>query len=103
DRFGDVGGLLAELPVDGPPGATIQGGSLGFNAAGTGGRLLANGAPDLYTVNPSFDQVLRIDNVNSYQYDAWELKIIKRLHRNWQMQASYSWSKAFGQAETYQS
>ena len=52
-------------------------------------------------MNPLFNQILRIDNANSYDYDAIEVKIVRRLHRNWQMQASYSWSEAFGQAEFF--
>ena len=78
--------------------SVADGGNLGFfqNAA-----LLPNGAPDLYAVNNNFNQILRIGNYNSYTYEAYEVKIVKRLHRNWQMQASYSWSKAFGQAESF--
>ena len=72
-----------------------------------GGNLTAsgtkkpNGAPDLYAVNPNFNQILRVGNYNTFNYEAYELKIVKRLHRNWQMQASYTWSKAFGQAENF--
>ncbi|MGH9867315.1 MAG: carboxypeptidase regulatory-like domain-containing protein [Candidatus Polarisedimenticolia bacterium] len=95
DRFGEAGGVLGIIS-----GGQI-GGSFGFNAANGGGKNTANGAPDLYTVSPTFNQVLRVDNANSYEYDAIELKIVRRLHRNWQMQASYTWSNAFGQAEAY--
>jgi outer membrane receptor protein involved in Fe transport len=95
DRFGDVGGRL------GASSGGETGGDFGFNAAGSGGQKLPNGAPDLYTVNNSFNQVLRVENTNSYDYEAVELKIVKRLHRNWQMQASYTWSEAFGQAENF--
>jgi outer membrane receptor protein involved in Fe transport len=97
DKFGDVAGGFA-----GNPDAGATGGDEGFNAAG-GGTNVSNGAPDLYTVNPNFNEVLRVTNANSSQYEAVELKIVKRLHRNWQMQASYTWSEAFGQAESFQS
>jgi hypothetical protein len=76
-------------------------GEPGFDAAGEGGKTFPNGAPDLYTVNFNFNQVLRVSNANSYDYEAWEVKLVKRLHRNWQMQASYTWSAAFGQAESF--
>ncbi|MGH9870847.1 MAG: hypothetical protein ACREAA_22140, partial [Candidatus Polarisedimenticolia bacterium] len=72
-----------------------------------GGRWLAvlsrNGAPDLYTLNPNFNQVLRVGNFNASRYRAWELTLKKRLHRNWQMQGSYTWSTAEGEAESFSS
>ncbi len=102
DRFGDVGGVIGYIATNATQGAgNAVAGTPGFNAANAGGRLIANGSPDLYNVNPLFNQILRIDNANSYDYDAIEVKIVRRLHRNWQMQASYTWSEAFGQAEAY--
>jgi hypothetical protein len=77
-----------------------QGGDFGFDAAGVSEP---NNAPDLYTVNNSFNQILRVGNFNSLDYESYEVRILKRLHRNWQMQASYSWSEAFGQAEGFNS
>jgi len=91
DRFGAVG--------ISPSGGNIEGGSFSFDRS----YSLPNGVPDLYTVSPSFNQVLRIGNYNSSEYEAYELKVLKRLHRNWQMQMSYSWSRAWGQAESYAS
>jgi hypothetical protein len=91
DRFGGFG-------VN-PALSGVEGGNFAFDR----GFSKPNGAPDLYTVNNGFNQILRIGNFNSSDYEAYELKILKRLHRNWQMQASYSWSKAFGQAEAYNS
>ena len=67
------------------------------------GVNLPNGAPDLYTVNTYFNQILRIGNFNASSYHSYEMKVVKRLHRNWQMQTSYTWSKAFGQAESFDS
>ena len=77
----------------------VVGGNFAFNQ----GASLSNLAPDLYVVNNGFNQVLRTGNFNSSDYTAYELKVTKRLHRNWQMQASYTWSKAFGQAEDFAS
>src|SRR5262249_39164098 len=88
DRFGDFGVA---------PGGPVSGGNFNFNR----GFSQPNGAPDLYTVNNGFNQVLRIGNYNTSSFESYELKIVKRLHRNWQMQASYTWSKAFGQAEAF--
>jgi outer membrane receptor protein involved in Fe transport len=58
-------------------------------------------APDLYNVNPNFNQVLRVGNFNSSKYRSIALEINKRLHRNWQMQTSYTFSEAEGQAEGF--
>src|SRR6185436_3489130 len=96
DRFGDAGGAIGSSP-DG-----IAGGNFGFNAANGGGSNTKNDAPDLYTVNNGFNQILRIGNFNSSEFESYELQITKRLHRNWQMQTSYVWSRAFGQAEAFQ-
>jgi hypothetical protein len=96
DRFGDVAGRLGTVN------GGLTGGNFGFNAAGSGGATLPNDAPDLYTVNNGFNQVLRIGNFNSSRFESWELRVTRRLKRNWQMQASYSWSEAFGQAEAFQ-
>jgi hypothetical protein len=60
-----------------------------------------NQAPDLYIVNPNFSQVLRVGNYNSLHYKSMALELNKRLHRNWQMQTSYTFSRAEGQAEGF--
>jgi hypothetical protein len=62
-----------------------------------------NEAPDLYNLNPFYNQVLRVGNYNSSQYEAYELTLRKRLHRNWQMLAAYTWSTAEGDAESFSS
>jgi len=66
-----------------------------------GGRTSPNGAPDLYNLNPNFDQVFRLGNYNGSRYRALEIVLNRRLHRNWQMQASYSRSSAIGDAESF--
>lgn len=66
-----------------------------------GTALVPNGAPDLYVHNPNFNRVLQVGNVNASEYDAWELILRKRLHRNWQMQLGYTWSEARGDAEAF--
>ncbi|HXI02396.1 MAG TPA: carboxypeptidase regulatory-like domain-containing protein [Candidatus Saccharimonadales bacterium] len=69
-----------------------------FGEVGTG---RPNQAPDLYIVNDNFNQVLRLGNYNSSLYRSLTLELQRRLHRNWQMQVSYTWSRVFGQAETF--
>jgi hypothetical protein len=60
-----------------------------------------NGAVDLYHLNPRFNQILRVENANSYEYRAVEARLRRRLHRNWQMEAAYTYSTAKGEAESF--
>jgi len=62
-----------------------------------------DGRPDLYLVNPFFNQVLRIGNFNAARYSAIETQLTRRLSRRWQMQGSYTYSRAVGSAEDFQS
>ncbi len=57
--------------------------------------------PDLLLRNPFFNQIFQIGNYNTEQYRAYKLEFVRRMHHNWEMEASYVWSKAFGQAEDY--
>jgi hypothetical protein len=57
--------------------------------------------PDLYIHNFFFNQVLRLANFNESRYKAIELQITKRLSRKWQMDASYTYSRARGDAEDF--
>ncbi len=65
------------------------------------GRVIAqaNGAVDLYVLNPFFNRVLRLGNFNDSRYSSAELILRKRLHRNWQMQVGFTLSRAEGDAE----
>ncbi len=65
------------------------------------GYPIADGRPDLYVVNPFFNQVLEIGNFNSARYTGIEVELTKRLSRRWQMEASYTYSRAVGAAEDY--
>ena len=69
----------------------------------SGANKVPNGALDLYVHNPNFNQILEVGNVNVSDYTAWELILRKRLHRNWQMLFGYTYSKAHGEAETFDS
>ena len=62
-----------------------------------------DGRPDLFVRNPFFNQVLRVENSNSADYKAFEVELRRRLARRWQMQGSYTYSRAVGSAETFQS
>ena len=66
-------------------------------------RAAKDGRPDLYLLNPFFNQVLRVGNANEARYRAIELGFRRRLSRRWQMQGSYTYSRAVGAAEDFQS
>ncbi len=74
----------------------------GDPSAGAGERA-PDGRPDLYVRNFFFNQVLRVGNYNESRYQALELVVLRRLSRRWQLQGSYTWSRAVGAAEDFQS
>ena len=63
----------------------------------------ADGRPDLYIHNIFFNQVLRIGNYNEARYKALQVSLTRRLARRWQLQGSYTYSRAVGSAEDFQS
>jgi hypothetical protein len=62
-----------------------------------------DGRPDLYLYNFYFNQILRVGNFNEARYRAIEVELRRRLARRWELQASYSYSRAVGAAEDFQS
>jgi outer membrane receptor protein involved in Fe transport len=64
---------------------------------------VADGYPDLFINNFNFNQILRVGNYNYQSYDGIELAMTRRLSRKWQMDASYVFSKAKGQADSFTS
>jgi len=62
---------------------------------------LPNGAPDLYIENFYFNRVFRLGNFNEQTYRGWEIEFVRRLKRKWQMEASYTYSVAQGDAESF--
>jgi hypothetical protein len=64
---------------------------------------LSDGYPDSYMYNPAWGAVYRVGNDNTARYDAVVLELVRRQYRNWQMQASYTWSRALGSAEEFSS
>jgi hypothetical protein len=59
-----------------------------------------NGAADLFIENFYFNRIKRLGNYNEQAYRAWEIELVRRLKRKWEMEASYTYSKAEGQAES---
>jgi len=62
-----------------------------------------DGKPDLYIHSFFFNQVLRVGNTNEARYNGVEVQLLKRLSRRWEMQASYTYSRAIGAAESFDS
>ena len=69
--------------------------------AGRGCESFPNGMPDLYIENFFFNRVLSLGNYNEQRYRAWEIEFVRRLKRKWQMEASYTYSTARGDAESF--
>ncbi len=64
-------------------------------------RFSPDGLPDLFIANPFFNEVLYVGNVNSATYKDFEIELVKRRHHHWELEASYVYSVAKGQAEDY--
>ncbi|MEE8112449.1 MAG: TonB-dependent receptor, partial [Acidobacteriota bacterium] len=52
--------------------------------------VISDGFPDLKIHNFFFNQILQIGNYNSSDYEGIEFTFRRRLHRKWQMEASYT-------------
>jgi hypothetical protein len=92
----------------GPGGAPLDlfGGLLVADAGGGVAlptKRVPDGRPDLYIHNFFFNQVLRVGNFNEARYRGIEVALLKRLARRWELQGSYTYSRAVGAAESFQS
>ena len=64
-------------------------------------KYTPDGIPDLQPVSPMFNNIYLIGNYNHSTYQAWILEVTRRFYQNWELQASYTWAKAWGQAEDF--
>ena len=60
-----------------------------------------DGVPDLYVLNPGWGSIFQIGNYNESKYDGVILEFVRRQYKNWQMEASYTLSKATGNGEDF--
>lgn len=60
-----------------------------------------DGRPDLYLQNPGWGDIYLLGNFNSIDYEGYVLEIIRRQYRSWEMQGSYTFSKAIGDGEDF--
>ncbi len=68
-----------------------------------GALHLSDGFVDSYVYSPTWGTVYRVGNDNAATYEAFVLELVRRQYRNWQMEASYTWSRAIGNAEEFNS
>ena len=59
--------------------------------------------PDLYNRDFFFNQILSVGNFNVARYHGIEIELIRKLKRRWQLEGSYTYSRAVGAAEDFQS
>lgn len=62
-----------------------------------------DGRPDLFVEDFFFNQIFRLGNYNHARYKGIEIEVTKRLSRKWQLEASYTYARAIGNAEDFQS
>ena len=60
-----------------------------------------DGFPDTYLQNPGWGQLLLLGNFNQHDYDGYTLVVNRRQYRNWQMNASYTYSEVWGDGEDF--
>ena len=90
----DCGGLTIDPPpsADDPVGSVLD----------RGVRLeKPDGTPDLYLQNPGWGDIFLVGNFNKIDYDGVVLALTRRQYRSWEMQASYTYSKATGDGEDF--
>ncbi|MDH3786396.1 MAG: hypothetical protein OEV00_13865, partial [Acidobacteriota bacterium] len=61
-----------------------------------------DGIPDLYLQNPGWGDIYVVGNFNSIDYDGVVLALTRRQYKSWEMQASYTYSRARGDGEDFQ-
>lgn len=62
-----------------------------------------DGIPDAYVLNPAWGSVYLIGNFNSADYDGFTLELNRRRYRGWELNGSYTWSRAKGAADNFES
>ncbi len=63
--------------------------------------LSPDGLPDLYSYNPVWGQIMLVTNANTADYSAAVVELVRRRANGWEMNGSYTWSRAIGDAEAF--
>ncbi len=58
---------------------------------------------DTYVQNPAWGSLLLVGNFNSTDYRGVVLELDRRQYKGWELQGSYTWSEAIGDAESFDS
>lgn len=95
--LGDLGRCMVNRRPDQPWVDVSQGPDGVLDDCVNGG----DGAPDFYLQNPAWGDILLVGNFNTTRYKAVVLELVRRQYRGWQMESSYTWSKAIGDAEDF--
>ncbi len=90
----DCTGLTERIDSNGDPG-----GGFAPNVAVDVQR--PDSVTDFYVLDPAWGDIFLIGNSNASVYDGVTLEFVRRQYKNWQMNASYTWSKATGDAEDF--
>jgi hypothetical protein len=81
--------------------ATDTGGT-GEGGSGLGGNVdRPDGVPDFYVLNPAWGDIRVLGNQNTAEYRGLTLEFVRRQYKNWQMEASYTFSRAIGDSEDF--
>jgi len=60
-----------------------------------------DGVPDFYVLNPAWGDIRQLGNNNTAEYEGLTLEFVRRQYKNWQMEASYTLSRAIGDSEDF--
>ena len=60
-----------------------------------------DGIADLYVQNPGWGNIFFVGNLNEIDYEAYELRLVRRQYRNWELQGSNVWSESIGNGEDF--
>lgn len=96
--FDDCAGSRVPLRT-GDSGGGGQGGQLPQNQLG--GLQRPDRVPDLYLQNPGWGSIYWVSNLNRINYDGFVLELTRRQYRSWELQGSYTFSKARGDGEDF--
>jgi len=93
---------LTTPPITGSPDGILDD-CIGKYVLGNNGVLLnrPDGYLDTYVLNPAWGPVFLVGNFNTAKYDGVTLELERQLYRGWELNGSYTWSEAVGDAEDF--
>jgi hypothetical protein len=103
-KMDDCDGQLTAPPPNANGGGGEEGGG-GTNTKLDLSQFLhsPDGYLDTYTHNVGWGSIYMTGNFNFATYKGLQLEVIRRQYRNWQMNASYTWARALGNGESWNS